>query len=213
MSAVVRTTYEYARPLTVEEFERIPEGAGKQELVDGRVVELAPVGDVHGLVAGEVHAALRAYVRRRRRGGRPAGHVRIETGYQLRPGPPGTRGTRGTRAPDVSYYRARPQTRGIVRGAPDLAVEVLSPDEGSAAVQDKVAEYLAAGVPLVWVLDTAREAATVHRPGQPARVLGPEAVLTGEEVLPGFRLPLVELWATVAAEYADAPEGADEVDA
>jgi Uma2 family endonuclease len=210
MSAVVRTTYEYARPLTVEEFERLPEGAGKQELVDGRVVELAPVGDVHGLVAGEVHAALRAYVRRRRRGGRPAGHVRIETGYQLRPGPPGTR---GTRAPDVSYYRARPQTRGIVRGAPDLAVEVLSPDEGPAAVQDKVAEYLAAGVPLVWVLDTAREAVTVHVPGQPARVLGSAEVLTGDEVLPGFRLPLVELWATVAAEYADARAGADEADA
>jgi Uma2 family endonuclease len=209
MSAVVRTTYEYARPLTVEEFERLPEGEGKQELVDGRVVELAPVGDVHGLVAGEVHAALRAYVRRRRRGGRPGGHVRIETGYQLRPGPPGTR---GTRAPDVSYYRARPRTRGIVRGAPDLAVEVLSPDEGPTEVQDKVAEYLAAGVPLVWVVDTAHEAVVSHRPEQPARVLGRTEELTGEDVLPGFRLPLAELWATVAAEYAedaDAGGGAD----
>jgi len=214
MSAVVRTTYEYARPLTVEEFERLPEGEGKQELVDGRVVELAPVGDVHGLVTVEVLAALRAYVRRRRRrrGGRlvAAGHVRTETGYQLRPGPAGTR---GTRAPDVSYYRARPQTRGIVRGVPDLAVEVLSPDEGPAEVQDKVGEYLAAGVTLVWVLDTAREATTVHRPGQPARVLGPAEVLTGEEVLPGFRLPLAELWATVAAEYADDAAGAGEPDA
>ena len=103
--------------------------------------------------------------------------------------------------------------RGIVRGAPDLAVEVLSPDEGPAAVQDKVAEYLAAGVPLVWVLDTAREAVTVHVPGQPARVLGSAEVLTGDEVLPGFRLPLVELWATVAAEYADDRAGADEADA
>jgi len=200
MSAVVRTTYEYAHPLTVEDFERLPESEGKQELVDGRVVELAPVGDVHGLVAGEVHAALRAYVRRRRRGGRPGGHVRIETGYQLRPGPPGTR---GTRAPDVSYYRARPRTRGIVRGAPDLAVEVLSPDEGPTEVQDKVAEYLAAGVPLVWVVDTAREAVVRHRPEQPARVFGRTEVLTGEDVLPGFRLPLAELWTTVAAEYAE----------
>src|SRR4051794_23771148 len=102
MSAVVRTIYEYERPLTVEEFERLPEGDGKQELVDGRVVEMAPVGDVHGLVAGEVYAALRAYVRRRRRGGRLVGHVRVETGYRLRPGPPGAP---GTRAPDVSYYR------------------------------------------------------------------------------------------------------------
>jgi Uma2 family endonuclease len=93
-----------------------------------------------------------------------------------------------------------------VRGYPDLAVEVLSPDEGPAAVQDKVAEYLAAGVPLVWVCDPAREAVAVHRPGRPPRVLGPEDVLTGEDVLPGFRLPLAGLWATVAAEYAEDPE-------
>jgi Uma2 family endonuclease len=198
MSAVVKTTYEYDRPLTVEAFEGLPEGEGKQELVDGRVVEMAPVGDAHGLVAGEVHGALRDHVRRRRR---------IETGYQLRPGPPGTL---GTRAPDVSYYRARPRTRGIVRGYPDLAVEVLSPDEGPAAVGDKVAEYLAAGVALVWVIDTdpAHETVTVHRPGRPARVLGREDVLTGEDVLPGFRLPLAELWATVAAEYEEDGEGA-----
>ncbi|HEX2514321.1 MAG TPA: Uma2 family endonuclease [Chloroflexota bacterium] len=213
MSAVVKTTYEYDRPLTVEAFEGLPEGEGKQELVDGRVVEMAPVGDVHGLVAGELHGALRDYVRRRRRRPRggdrpvPVGHVRIETGYQLRPGPPGTL---GTRAPDVSYYRARPRTRGIVRGAPDLAVEVLSPDEGPAAVGDKVAEYLAAGVALVWVIDTdpAHETVTVHRPGRPVRVLGREDVLTGEDVLPGFRLPLAELWATVGAEYEEDGEGA-----
>jgi hypothetical protein len=117
-------------------------------------------------------------------------------------------GAAGTRAPDVSYYRARPRTRGIVRDSPDLAVEVLSPDEGPAAVQDKVAEDLAAGVPLVWVVDAAREAVTVHRPGQPAWVLGPADVLPGEEVLPGFRLPLAELWATVAAEYAADGAGA-----
>jgi Uma2 family endonuclease len=213
MSAVVKTIYEYDRPLTVEEFERLPEGDGKQELVDGRVVEMSPVGDVHGLVTSEVHGALRDYVRRRRRrrGGRlvPAGHLRIETGYQLRPGPPGTLGTLGTRAPDVSYYRARPRTRGIVRGYPDLAVEVLSPDEGPAAVQDKVAEYLAAGVPLVWVVDAAREAVTVHRPGQPARILGRGDVLIGEDVLPGFRLPLAELWTTVGAEYAEDGEGTE----
>jgi Uma2 family endonuclease len=212
VSAVVKTTYEYDRPLTVAEFERLPEGEGKQELVNGRVVELAPVGDVHGLVAVEVVAALRDYVRRRRRrhGGRlvAAGHVRTETGYQLRPGPAGTR---GTRAPDVSYYRARPQTRGIVRGAPDLAVEVLSPDEGPAAVREKVAEYLAAGVALVWVVDTApdRETVTVHRPGQPARVLSRGDLLTGEDVLPGFRLPLAELWTTVGAEYAEDGEGTE----
>jgi Uma2 family endonuclease len=97
-----------------------------------------------------------------------------------------------------------------VRGFPDLAVEVLSPDEGPTAVQDKVAEYLAAGVPLVWVCDPAREAVTVHQPGQPPRVLGAADVLTGEDVLPGFRLPLAELWATVAAEYAEDTEDAED---
>jgi Uma2 family endonuclease len=51
---------------------------------------------------------------------------------------------------------------------------------------------------------------TVHRPGQPARILGRGDVLIGEDVLPGFRLPLAELWATVAAEYEEDGEGAED---
>jgi Uma2 family endonuclease len=204
MSALLRTTREYAPPLTVDEFERLPDGEGKQELHDGRVVEMAPVGGWHGALATALLVRLDAHVRAR--GGPRYGRVVPETGYVLWPERP-----RESRAPDVSFVAAahapRPWPRRLVRGRPDLAVEVLSPDDRPAALRAKVREYLGAGVPLVWVVNPDRRTATVYRPDRaPRRVAG---ALEGEEVLPGFRLPLAELWAELD-EPEEAPGEAGE---
>jgi Uma2 family endonuclease len=187
----IRTIYEYDHPLTVEEFERVPEGEGKQELHDGRVVEMAPVGDDHGMVAGEVHAHLREWLRRRRRQlGEQVGYLRLETGYHL------FRGARETRAPDVAFLSAErmptPRPRGIVPAVPDLAVEVLSPGE-ERRIQTKVQEYFAAGVRLVWVIRPFQDV-RLYRPDAPAVRLADDDVLTGEPVLPGFAVAVRALW-------------------
>jgi Uma2 family endonuclease len=78
-------------------------------------------------------------------------------------------------------------------GAPDLAVEVLSPDDRWTEVEAKVDEYLAAGTVRVWVVDARRREVHVFGAGGRSR-LGGEQVLEGEELLPGFRLPLSELF-------------------
>ena len=211
--APVKTVEEYDPPLTVEEFERLPGGEGKEELHDGRVVRMAPTGLAHGVVVGELMDALRARVRAL--GGRSWGFVTTETGYKLWPDRP-----RESRAPDVSVVRAARLpggriTRRLVRGIPDLAVEVLSPTDKLPDAEFKVREYLDAGVPLVWLVDPlervrvwdgATGAETVLRTGPASPPGSGLDALDGGDVVPGFRLPLAELWEAVGPVGDDADD-------
>ncbi len=103
-------------------------------------------------------------------------------------------------APDVAYIRRDrvppPEQRsGFPDLAPDLAVEVLSPSNTAAEIGRKVAIYLEAGTRLVWVVDRPRREVTSHALGRAPRTLGVGDTLDGEDVLPGFALPLAELFA------------------
>lgn len=79
--------------------------------------------------------------------------------------------------------------------APDLVIEVLSPDASPREVLDKVGEYLSAGAPLVWVIDPKTETAAAYRSLTDVARVPKNGILDGEDVLPGFRLPLAELFA------------------
>ena len=165
---------------------------GRYELVEGEVVELSPVNDPHGAVAGYIVTAFNNYSRPR-----SAGWARVETGYWLHHDPDTVRG------PDVSFRlrssseREVPST-GFVPGAPDIAVEVVSPSNSAAQVERKVAEYLAAGSQRVWVVypatRTAARRVVVHHPGGTAITYSGGDVITDEELLPGFSLPLSEIF-------------------
>ena len=74
--------------------------------------------------------------------------------------------------------------------APDLAVEVLSPDDADADTQEKIEEYLRAGVRMVWIVDPDRRTVSIHRPSSGRALLGQDGTLTGEDVLPGFSIPV-----------------------
>ncbi|MDP9363937.1 MAG: Uma2 family endonuclease [Chloroflexota bacterium] len=102
-------------------------------------------------------------------------------------------------APDVAFVRAErlpspSERRGFSPVVPDLAVEVVSPSDRQAKVDEKVALYLAAGVPLLWVAYPRRRVVRVHRPGREPVELGEGDVLDGEDVLPGFRLPVADVF-------------------
>jgi Uma2 family endonuclease len=119
------------------------------------------------------------------------GHVfDSSTGFRLPGG--------NIRVPDVSFvamgrFASEQVPEGFPDLPPDLAIEVLSPDDRSRDVLDKVGEYLQAGVRLVWVIDPKGRTAAVHRSLTDVRQLGPDDVLDGEDVVPGFRCPLAEV--------------------
>jgi len=79
-------------------------------------------------------------------------------------------------------------------GVPTLAAEILSPSDTLEAIDEKVAEYLAAGVPLVWVIHPRQETVTVHRPGVPPQLFNVTQELSAEPELSGFRVPVSSLF-------------------
>jgi Uma2 family endonuclease len=75
-----------------------------------------------------------------------------------------------------------------------LAVEVLSPDDRSGRMTRRVSQFLRKGIPLVWIVDPEGRDVTVHRPGREPYVLDEQDEITGEDVLPGFRCRVADLF-------------------
>jgi Uma2 family endonuclease len=104
-----------------------------------------------------------------------------------------------SRGPDVAFVttrRADEQCQNVraFEGAPDLAVEILSPSDAPAEVRIKVAEYLAAGTRLVWVVDPESKTVTVYSSLFAPRVVGEGDLLDGEDVVPGFSVLVREIF-------------------
>lgn len=103
------------------------------------------------------------------------------------------------RRPDVSYVATGRLAGDIppdghIQIAPDLAVEVVSPNDNGNEVQEKVVEYLRAGVRLIWVIYPKTRSAQAFRAGGSGKQLTEEDLLCGEEVLPGFEVMVSELF-------------------
>lgn len=164
-------------------------GLENYELHDGRLVEGPPAGPRHGHGIVKLTFALHGFVDDHRLGM----VFGAETGFRL--------SEHRVLGPGVSFVRAEripaeglPE-EGFFPGPPDLAVEILSPRdlEHPGAVQHKVAQYLDAGTPLVWVLDLRGPRAAVYRLDGSVDTVGPEGSLSGKQVVPGFSWPLREL--------------------
>ncbi|GGM93906.1 hypothetical protein GCM10007092_04060 [Thermus composti] len=171
--------------LKAEEFFALPLERG--ELVDGEVREAMPPKPEHGRIAGEVFFRIRLWLEETR-----LGVAGVEGGFVLRRDPD------RVRSPDV-WYLSRERLEAIARegfyeGAPDLAVEVVSPGEEALGLLAKVLDYLEAGAKAVWLVYPELKAAEVYGPDGRGRLLGLGEALEGGEVLPGFRLPLSELF-------------------
>ncbi len=175
--------------LTADDFFRLySHKDGRYELVDGEVVEMAPVNRVHGRTAANIATAFNNYSRRR-----GAGWAEVEVGYRVRSGPDTVRG------PDVSFILATRgyedgQDTGFVPGAPDIAIEVVSPSNTAAEVERKVREYLTAGAQRVWAVYPSSRSVAVHRADGTTSTYSGSDVITDEELLPGFFLPLAEIF-------------------
>jgi Uma2 family endonuclease len=176
------------RLLTAEEFMYEPPDDLRSELVAGEVVKEPPPGPEHEWLAGTVAYHLRRFLEEHR-----LGRVLGASGYVLKRGPDTVRG------PDESFvseerWSGKLDRRRYFEGAPDLAVEVASPEDSRPKLRQKAREYLAAGARLVWVVWPQRRTVDVHRPGSPPETLTLSDTLDGGDVLPGFALPVARIF-------------------
>jgi Uma2 family endonuclease len=82
----------------------------------------------------------------------------------------------------------------LIEGVPALAIEILSPNDVKKEVTEKINDYLAVGIPLVWVIDPDYETITVYRPGQPAELFNTTHHLSADPHLPGFSVPVARVF-------------------
>jgi Uma2 family endonuclease len=176
--------------LTAEQFFKEYGGKeGRYELVRGEVLQMAPPGGVHGEVALNIGSILRAYVRQHN-----LGRAFVESGFALEHAPDTVRG------PDVAFVsQERVASSGVPRaffeGAPDLAVEVVSPDDTAASLELKVHEYLGAGSKQVWLVYPDSRTVHVYTQDGTVRWYQEGDTLEGGELLLGFSVPVREFFA------------------
>jgi Uma2 family endonuclease len=178
------------REVTAEELLRMPEDGFRYELVRGELRQMTPAGNVHGRIGMNFGTALNNHVKAHSLGTVYA----AETGFRLA-GDPDT-----VRAPDVAFVsRGRIEAVGEVEGywpgAPDLAVEVISPGDSHVDVEEKVFDWLEAGTRMVLTINPRKRSVTVYRSLADITVLTEKDVLDGGEVVPGFRLAVREVFA------------------
>jgi len=183
-------TAEPAPPLmTAEQLLCLPDNGSQHELEGGRLIRMAPASSKPSIVAMRAGSRLSSFVEAYRLG--VCGGA--DWGFRLWENPD------TVRAPDVGFVSAeRIPAEGIPAGywpgAPDLAIEVISPSNRLAEVLKKVSEYLTAGTRLVWVLYPEERIAVIYRATGTTEIAGETGTLSGEDVVPGFALALTDIW-------------------
>ena len=175
------------RLITADELLAMPERDCRYELVKGELITLPIEGATHGLVAAQVVMEIAAFVKARK-----LGKVFIRTGFILAKDPDTVRG------PDVSFVSNERLSDGnpwgYFTGAPDLAVEVVSPNDTDTDMADKTAEYLAAGTRLVVVVDPLKCTITKHPARGNITRLGESDTFALDDIMPGFECAAADLF-------------------
>ncbi len=174
--------------MLIEEFAAISE-SGQYDLLQGELLCMPLAGGEQGEVTAELARVVGNFVVEHALGRVYA----AETGFVL------SSEDRTVLAPDVAFVEAarippREARRGFVPIVPDLVVEVVSPSDRVSNVNDKVDAYLQAGAQLVWVVEPVRRRVTAYASDRSARMLIEGDSLTGGDVLPGFSLPLTDIF-------------------
>lgn len=178
------------KPMTADELLAMPDDGYRYELVKGELIRMAPTGDEHGDITMALATALNNHVKINSLGKVYA----AETGFKLESDPD------TVRAPDIAFVsRERWQSTGRLpgfrAGAPDLAVEVLSPSDRVSRVEGKVAQWLEAGARVVWVASPKLHTVTVYRSLIDIVTLTEKDNLDGGDVVPGFQIKVAEIFA------------------
>jgi Uma2 family endonuclease len=189
------------RPMSAEDLLRLPDDGMRHELIQGVLTTMTPTGTEHGGIVVIAAGSLGSAVQTRRLGRVLAG----EPGFIL------ARDPDTVRAADVAFisrerYLAAGKVTGYWSGAPDLAIEVISPNDLYTEVEEKVAEWLVHGTRMVIVINPRRRTVAVYRSPTAVQILTEADVLDGAEVVPGWTLPVAALFDDDLAD--DAPDQA-----
>lgn len=174
--------------VTADELWQLSAIGKNYELVRGELKEMAPPGGLHGKLSLRLGRFLQDFV-----DAHQLGEVMVETGFRLADSPD------TVRSPDASFISterlpADGLPEGYIPGPPDLAVEVVSPDDTASEVQDKVRDYLAYGTQQVWVVYPQQRLVIVHDPDGTAKTLQAQDTLSGETVIPGFACRMADIF-------------------
>ena len=182
MSATTQT-------MTADELFLMKDDGFRYDLVKGDLRKMSPAGSEHGAIIVRLTVALGQYVEENELGEVFA----AETGFKLASNPDTVLG------PDLAFVSNEkiPPTGIPVKfwpGAPDLAAEVISPGNTRREIEEKIEEYLASGVSLVWIINPKHRTVGVHRANSELVVLTESDILDGENVVPGFQYGIARLF-------------------
>lgn len=177
------------KPVTAGELLRMPDDGFRYELVRGELRQMTPAGSAHGFIAARLLGSLQRHVDANNLGRTYA----AETGFKISSEPD------TVRAPDAAFVsRERVEQAGEVAGywpgAPDLAVEVVSPGDAHSEVVEKALAWLDAGCRMVLVVDPKNRIVTVYRAPRDVSVLGEDDTVDGANVVPRWELSVAELF-------------------
>lgn len=178
---------------TDAEFMALNRDGHRYEIVNGELIDMGNSGAKHGYVCSILMILLGGYVHLHKLGAM----FDSSTAFKMKSG--------NKRSPDVSFM-AKERLQGLdelpdgfLEGAPDLAVEILSPSNTVAEIRGKIVEYFENGVRLVWVIHPQEQYVLVYRSSQePDRLLKSTDSLDGEDIVPDFTLPIAELFQKLA---------------
>lgn len=175
--------------MTAEDLWQMPDDGCRRELAKGELVRMPPAGGEHGEIGFELARHIGNFLAEHKLG---KGYS-SDTGFIL------SRNPDIVRSPDIAFVRTnrlpqRDERRSFLELAPDLVVEIVSPSDSSADVNNKVLEYVDAGVQLVWLVHPSNRTVSVYTPDRTARILGENDDLDGGDVLPGFTLRVAQIF-------------------
>jgi Uma2 family endonuclease len=176
--------------LTAEQLFQMPDDGFRYELVKGELKKMTPAGFKHGAIVAGLTGLLTRHVKENDLGVVSG----AETGFKIGSNPD------TVRAPDIALVRReRIPASGLPDtfwpGGPDLAVEILSPNDTVYEVEEKVADWLLAGVRAVWIVNPKQRTVRVHRPSAEVQTQTENDTLDGREVVPLFRCKVTEIFA------------------